>query len=57
MLGSNNPNTVPDLTRIQCSRSCIVFYVSARTPLCLDLDTFYVSSGLRTFQLRSLVTS
>ena len=57
MLGSNDPNTIPDPTRIRCSCSRIVFYVSARTPLCLDLATIYVSSDSVTFRLRSLVTS
>ena len=49
VLGSNDPNTIPDLTRIRCSCFSIVPYGSARTPLCLDLDTFYVSLGLRYF--------
>ena len=44
LLGSNDPNTIPGPTRIRCSRFRIVSYVSARTPLCLDLATFYVSS-------------
>ena len=44
LLGSNDPNTIPDPTRIRCSRFRIVLYVSARTPFCLDLATFYVSS-------------
>ena len=57
LLGSNDPNTIPDPTRIRCSRFRIVLYVSARTPFCLDLATIYVSSGLRTFRLCSLVTS
>ena len=38
MLGSNDPNTIPDPTRIRCSRSRTVFYVSARTPLCFGLS-------------------
>ena len=46
LLGSNDPNTIPDPTRIRCSRSRIVFYVSARTPLCFGLR--YVLCFLRT---------
>ena len=57
VLGSNDPNTIPDPTRIRCSRFRIVSYASARTPLCLDLATIYVSSDSVTFRLRSLVTS
>ena len=44
LLGSLDPNTIPGPARIRCSRFRIVSYVSARTPLCLDLATFYVSS-------------
>ena len=44
VLGSNDPNTIPGPARIRCSRFRIVSYVSAQTPLCLDLATFYVSS-------------
>ena len=38
MLGSNDPNTIPDPTRIRCSRVCIVSYVSARTPFLFGLS-------------------
>ena len=38
MLGSNDPNTIPDPNRIRCSRSRIMFYVSTRTPLCFGLS-------------------
>ena len=46
MLGSNDPNTIPDPTRIQWSRFCIVPYVSARTPFVFGLR--YVLCFLRT---------
>ena len=49
MLGSTDPNTIPDPTRIQCSRSRIVSYVSAWTPLLFGLSYIYVSLGLRYF--------
>ena len=38
MLGSLDPNTVPDPTQIRCSHSRIVFYVSAQTLLCFGLS-------------------
>ena len=57
MLGSNDPNTILDPTRIRCSRSRIASYVSARTPLLFGLSYILCFFGLRTFRLRSLVTS
>ena len=44
LLGSNDPNTIPDPTRIRCSRSrmCSMFPLGLRCVL--DLATFYVSS-------------
>ena len=55
LLGSNDPNTIPDPTRIRCSCFCMLCYVSARTPFLFGLSYVYVSFGLRTFQLHSLV--
>ena len=52
MLGSNNPNTIPDLTQIRCSRFRIVHYVSARTPFLFGLRYVLCFFGLRNFQLR-----
>ena len=46
LLGSNDPNTIPDPTRIRCSRLCMVLYISVRTPLCFGLS--YVLCFLRT---------
>ena len=46
VLGSNNPNTIPDPTRIRCSRFCMLRYVSTRTPFCVRLR--YVLCFLRT---------
>ena len=56
MLGSNDPNTISDPTRIRCSRSRIVFYVSARTPVCCGLSYVYVPFGLCDSPVTSLVT-
>ena len=56
VLGSNNPNTIPDPTQVRCSCSHIIFYVSIRTLLCFGLSYIYVSSGLRDFPVTSLVT-
>ena len=44
LLGSNDPNTIPDPTRSRCSRSrmCSMFPLGLRCVL--DLATFYVSS-------------
>ena len=47
LLGSNDPNTIPDPTRIRYSRFCILLYVSARTPFLFGLSYVYVSFGLR----------
>ena len=38
LLGSNNPNTIPDPTWIRCSRFCIVLYVSTWTPFLFGLS-------------------
>ena len=46
VLGSNDPNTILDPTRIRWSRFCIVPYVSARTPFVFGLR--YVLCFLRT---------
>ena len=47
LLGSNDPNTIPDPTRIRYSCFCMVLYVSVWTPLLFRLSYVYVSSGLR----------
>ena len=57
VLGSNDPNTIPDPTQIRCSRSRMVSYVSARTPFLFGLSYVYVSFGLRDSPVTSLVTS
>ena len=51
LLGSNNPNTIPDPTQIRCSRFHVMFSVSIRTPLVFGLSYVYVSFRLHTFQL------
>ena len=57
LLGSNDPNTTPDPTWIWYSRSRIVFYVSARTPLCFGLRYNLCSLWTPYFPVMSLVTS
>ena len=49
VLGSNDPNTIPDLAQIRYSRFCMLHYVSARTPFLFGLRYIYVSSGLHDF--------
>ena len=49
VLGSNDPNTIPDPTWIRCSCSCMLHYVSARTPFLFGLSYVYVPFGLRDF--------
>ena len=56
LLGSNDPNTILDLTRVRCSRSCIISYVSIRTPFLFGLSYVYVSFRLCDFPVTSLVT-
>ena len=56
LLGSDDPNTILDLTRVWCSRSHIISYVSVRTPFLFGLSYIYVSFRLCDFPVTSLVT-
>ena len=57
LLGSNDPNTIPDPIRIRCSRFWMLHYVSTQTPFLFGLRYVLCFFGLCTFRLRSLVIS
>ena len=57
LLGSNDPNTIPDPTRIRCSCFRIVLYVSAWTSFLFGLRYILCFFGLHDSPVTSLMIS